>query len=172
MNTKRQRKPRQTIDLEQLKNDPNSFLSLRPDDPVLRKLETRRLYLAGYAADDIADAFGFARTYLYDLWKRFEREGTEALVDKRWGTEPSKRTTEGEAQVLRVKALHPERSDSDLGKEFGMHRSTVYRLLTEHGMQDLHRILVDTEQPEQDETPPEDGEKGGASGSPASTPLL
>jgi transposase len=171
VNTKRQRKPRQTIDLEQLKNDPNSFLSLRPNDPILRKLETRRLYLAGYAVADIADAFGYARTYLYDLWARFEQEGTEALVDKRWGTEPRKRTTEGEAQVLRAKALHPERSDGDLGKEFDMDRSTVYRLLVEHGMQDLHRILVDTEQPKQDETPPGDGEKGGASGSHASTLL-
>ena len=78
MSEKRQRKPRQVIDLEQLRNDPNSFLHLRLDDPVLRKLETYRLYQAGYAAVDIAEAFGYARPYLYELWAKFEQEGSEA----------------------------------------------------------------------------------------------
>ena len=52
-----------------------------------------------------------------------------------------------EAQVLRAKALHPERSDNELAQEFGMDRSTVYLLLKEHDMQDLHRVLGDTDQP-------------------------
>ena len=64
MSHKRQRKPRQTIELEQLKSDPNSFLTLHSEDEVLRKLETYRLYQAGYAAEDIAEAFGYARPYL------------------------------------------------------------------------------------------------------------
>jgi len=131
MSHKRQRKPRQTIELEQLKNDSDSFLSLRFDDPVLRKLETYRLYRAGFAAADIAKAFGFARSYLYELWGKFEAEGTEAFVDKRWGSAPRKRATEREAAVLRAKAINPQRGDSDLAQEFGMDRSTAYLLLKE-----------------------------------------
>jgi len=164
MSEKRRRSKRQTIDLEQLKSDPNSFLSWDIDDPTLRKLETYRLYRAGCAAADIAETFGFARSYLYELWGKLKAEGVEALVDKRWGAAPRKRTTEGEAAALRAKALHPERGDTDLAKEFGMDRSTVYRLLEEHGLQDLHRVLDDTT-PRAAENPPseaDDGEKGGA----------
>jgi hypothetical protein len=163
------------IDLEQLKNDPNSFLRLRFDDPVLRKLETYRLYQGGYAAADIAAAFGFARPYLHELWSKFEQQGTEAFVDKHWGTASRQRTTVREAQVLRAKALHPERGDSELAQEFGMDRSTIYLLLKEHDMQDLHRVVADAEQstaiqPESEgPTSSEDDEKGGVSGSPANT---
>ncbi len=171
MSHKRQRKPRQVIELEQLKNDPDSFLSLRFDDPVLRKLETYRLYRAGFAAADIAEAFGFARSYLHELWRKFETEGTEAFVDKRWGSAPRKRTTEREAAVLRAKALNPQRSDSDLAQEFGMDRSTVYRLLKEHHLQDLHRVLDDPQPEDEEPTPPDDGGKGGFKTFPVSTPL-
>ena len=173
MSEKRQRKPRQAIDLEQLRNDPKSFLHLRLDDPVLRKLETYRLYQAGYAAADIAEAFGYARPYLYELWGKFEQEGTEALVDKHWGTAPRQRTTVREAQVLRAKALHPERSDRDLAQEFGMDRSTVYLLLKEHDMQDLHRVLGDADQSTTTQSEgegsisSEEDEKKGSNGSPA-----
>ena len=164
MSEKRRRSKRQTIDLEQLKSDPNSFLSWDIDDPTLRKLETYRLYRAGYAAADIAEVSGFARGYLYELWGELKAEGVEALVDKRWGAAPRKRTPEGEAAVLRAKALHPERGDTDLAKEFGMDRSTVYRLLEEHGLQDLHRVLDGTTSRETENPPSEadDGEKGGA----------
>lgn len=164
MSEKRRRRKRQTIDLEQLKSDPNSFLSWDIDDPTLRKLETHRLYRAGYAAADIAEAFGFARGYLYELWGKLKAEGVEALVDKRWGAAPRKRTTEGEAAVLRAKALHPERGDTDLAREFGMDRSIVYRLLEEHGLQDLHRVLEGPTARAAENLPSEadDGEKGGA----------
>jgi len=174
MSEKRQRKPRQEIDLEQLRNDPNSFLHLRMDDPVLRKLETYRLYQTGYAAMDIAETFGFARPYLYELWAKFEQEGSEAFVDKHWGTAPRQRTTVREAQVLRAKALHPESSDSELAQEFGMDRSTVYLLLKEHDMQDLHRVIGDADQstspqPEgEDCLSSEEDKKKGSNGSPAS----
>jgi transposase len=169
MSEKRRRSKRQTIDLEQLKSDPNSFLSWDIDDPTLCKLETYRLYRAGYAAADIAEAFGFARGYLYELWGELKAEGVEAVVDKRWGAAPRKRTVEGEAAVLRAKALHPERGDTDLAKEFGMDRSTVYRLLEEHGLQDLHRVLDGTTSRATENPPTEadDGEKGGAKLSPA-----
>jgi transposase len=119
MSHKRQRKPRQTIELEQLKSDPNSFLALHAEDEALRKLETYRLYQAGYAAEDIAEAFDYARPYLYEMWRKFEREGVRALVKKSWGSAPRKRTTKREAKVLRAKALRPEQSDSDLAQEFG-----------------------------------------------------
>jgi transposase len=161
MSNKRRRKPRQVIELEQLKSDPNSFLSLRFEDEVLRKLETYRLYQAGYAAEDIAEALGFARPYLYDLWRKFEAEGVEALIDKRWGSAPRKRTTEREAAVLRAKALNAQRSDSDLAREFGLDRSTVYRLLKEHDLQDLHRVLNDSAADQEAPLPSEEGEKGG-----------
>lgn len=176
MSEKRQRKPRQVIDLEQLKNDPHSFLWLRFDDPVLRKVETYRLYQAGYAAADIATAFGFARPYLYQLWGQFEQQGTEAFVDKHWGTAPRQRTTMREAQVLRTKALHPERSDGELAQEFGMDRSTVYLLLKEHDMQDLHRVISDADQSPTSQaqsevfTPSAEGEKRESNSSPAEMP--
>lgn len=174
MSAKRRRSKRQTIDLEQLKNDPNSFLSWGIDDPVLRKLETYRLYHADFAVADIAEAFGFARGYLYEMWAKFKDEGTEALVDKRWGSEPRKRTSEKEAAVLRVKALDPKRGDTDLAREFGMDRTTVYQLLKEHGLQDLHRVLDGTTPEESEnsasEAEAEDEEKGGAKSSPVAPP--
>jgi hypothetical protein len=119
------RSARRAIDLEQLKSDPASLLFLGLNDPALRKLETYRLYCAGYAAEDIAQAFGFARSYLYEVWAKLKSGGVEALVDKRWGSTPRTRTPEREAQVLRAKALNPQRSDADLGQAFNMDRSTV-----------------------------------------------
>lgn len=170
MSEKRRRSQRQKIELEQLKNDPDSFLSWEIDDPTLRKLETYRLYQAGYAVADIAAAFELSHGYLYEMWGKFKREGTVALVDKRWGAEPRKRTTEREAAVLRAKALEPARGDSDLAAEFGLERSTVYRLLKEHGLQDLHRVLVGPGEQEGEERGPaakaEDGEKRGSKSSP------
>lgn len=169
MTQKRRRSQRQTIELEQLKNNPQSLLSWGIDDPTLRKLETYRLYQAGYAVADIAEAFGFSHSHLYEMWHKFKAEGTEALVDKRWGAAPRKRTTQQEAAVLRAKALHPQRGDSDLGQEFGMDRSTVYLLLKEHGLQDLHQVIVGHEEvvvePAEDE-----GKKKGSKLSPAHKP--
>lgn len=164
MSEKRRRSQRQSIDLEQLKNDPDSFLSWGIEDPTLRKLETYRLYQAGYAVADIAAAFGLSHGYLYEMWGKFKAEGTAALVDKRWGAAPRKRTTEREAEVLRAKALDPDRGDSDLAAEFGLERSTVYRLLKEHGLQDLHRVLGGTSSPEPEKQPsaPDVGQKKGS----------
>jgi len=129
------------IDLNQLQNDPTSFLSLRFEDTVLRKLETYRLYRAGFAVTDIVEAFGIARPYLYEMWHQFEVQGTEALINKHWGAAARKLTTETEAAIIRAKALNPKRSDNDLAQEFGVNRTTVYRLLKEHGIQDLHRFV-------------------------------
>jgi transposase len=169
MSEKRRRSQRQRIDFEQLKNDPTSFLSWGIDDPTLRKLETYRLYQAGYAVADIAEAFGLSHGYLYEMWGKFKAEGTAALVDKRWGAAPRKRTTEREAEVLRAKALNPERGDSDLAAEFGLERSTVYRLLKEHGLQDLHRVLEASRDNEPEERAAkgkgDDGEKKGSKSS-------
>jgi transposase len=169
MSEKRRRSQRQSIDLKQLKNDPDSFLSWGIEDPTLRKLETYRLYQAGYAVADIGEAFGLSHGYLYEMWGKFKAEGTVALVDKRWGAAPRKRTTEREAEVLRAKALHPERGDSDLAAEFGLERSTVYRLLKEHGLQDLHRVLEGSSDNELEETPSEakadEGQKRGSKSS-------
>jgi len=146
MTQKRRRSQRQTIEVEELKNDPNSLLSWGLDDPTLRKLETYRLYQTGYAVADIAEAFDFAHGYLYEMWDKFKAEGTEALVDKRWGAAPRKRTSETEAAVLQAKALNPQRGDSELAEEFGLDRSTIYRLLKEHGLQDLHRVIAGQEE--------------------------
>jgi transposase len=169
MSEKRRRSQRQTIDLEQLKKDPESFLSWGINDPTLRKLETYRLYRAGFAVADIAEAFDFSHGYLYEMWAKFKAEGTVALVDKRWGSEPRKRTGEREAAVLRAKALNPERGDSDLAAEFGLERSTIYRLLKEHGLQDLHRVLGEAAPSEPEQTPPataaDEGEKRGSKSS-------
>jgi len=141
MSEKRRRRKRQTIVVEELKQDPTSLLSWGVEDGTLLKLETYRLYEAGYAAADISVAFGMSREYLYQMWKGFKAEGTSALVDKRWGSEPRKRTTEKEREVLRAKALEPQLGDSELGRRFEMDRSTVYKLLKEHGLQDLHQVL-------------------------------
>lgn len=166
MSEKRRRSQRQRIELDQLKNEPDSLLSWGIEDPTLRKLETYRLYQAGYAVADIGEAFGLSPGYLYEMWSQFKAAGTVALVDKRWGAAPRKRTSEREAAVLRAKALKPDRGDSDLATEFGLERSTVYRLLKEHGLQDLHRVLEDSSANERGETPPEakadDGEKRGS----------
>jgi transposase len=161
MSEKRRRSQRQSIDLEQLKNNPDSFLSWGIEDPTLHKLETYRLYQAGYAVADIAEAFGLSHGYLYEMWGKFKAEGTEALVDKRWGAAPRKRTTVREADVLRAKAVNPEQGDSDLAAEFGMERSTVYRLLKEHGLQDLHRVLAGSSDNEPEERAPEAKADGG-----------
>ena len=47
MTEKGRRSKRQTIELEQLKNDPKSLLSWGIYDPTLHKLETYRLYQEG-----------------------------------------------------------------------------------------------------------------------------
>lgn len=172
MSEKRRRSQRQRIELDQLKNEPDSLLSWGIEDPTLRKLETYRLYQAGYAVADIAAAFGLSPGYLYEMWGQFKAEGTVALVDKRWGAAPRKRTTEREAAVLRAKALKPDRGDSDLAAEFGLERSTVYRLLNEHGLQDLHRVLAGSSDPEPEARPPEakvdEGQKKGSKSWPVS----
>lgn len=128
------------INLEQIKNDPSSFLSLRPEDPILRKLESYRLYRAGYSVVGIAKAFNFTRPYLYELWSKFETEGAIAFIKKNWGASARKLTTKREAAIIRAKALNPEKSDQDLAQEFDVERTSVYRLLKEHGIQDLHRV--------------------------------
>lgn len=143
MEEKRRRRQRQTLVLEELKADPNSLLSWGLEDAALRKLETYRLYQAGYAAADIAATFGMSREYLYEMWAKFKKEGTTALVDKRWGAEPRKLTSESEREILRTKALNPHLSDGKLGESFGLDRSSIYHLLKEHGLQDLHRVLTD-----------------------------
>ena len=148
MSDKRRRSQRQKIELDELKKDPNSLLSWGLEDPTLRKLETYRLYEAGYAVADISEAFDISCGYLYEMWGKFKTEGTSALVDKRSGSSPRVRTTEREAKIIRAKALEPDRGDSDLGQKFGMHRSTVYHLLKEHGIQDLHRVLSGSEEAE------------------------
>ena len=169
MSEKRRRSQRQKIELEQLKKDPDSFLSWGIEDPTLGKLETYRLYQVGYAVADIAEAFGLSPGYLYEMWGKLKSEGTVGLVDKRWGAAPRKRTTEREAAVLRAKALNPERGDSALAAEFGLERSTVYRLLKEHGLQDLHRVLEGASSHEPEERPLEakadEGEKRGSKSS-------
>lgn len=147
METKRRRRQRQSLVLEELKGDPNSLLSWGIEDATLRKLETYRLYQVGYAAADIAAAFEMSREYLYEIWNKFKQEGTTALVDKRWGAEPRKLTSEREREILRAKALNPELSDGKLGESFGLDRSSIYHLLKEHGLQDLHRVLADTPSP-------------------------
>ena len=169
------RSERRPLDLEQLQSDPTSLLAFGADDPVLRKLETRRLYQAGYAAEDIAQAFGFSRPYLYELWAKLAADGVAALDDKRWGSAPRTRTSACEAQVLRAKALNPQRHDSDLAAEFKLDRSTVYRLLKEHGLQDLHRVLTAAPAPasaSDSPTAPDEAsaKKGASKSSPAPRP--
>lgn len=129
------------LDLAELENDPASFLRLKADDPILRKLETYRLYKAGYPVTVIAAAFGVARPHLYELWQRFEVEGTDAFVAKHWGAAPRKLTAALEAAIIRAKAVNPHRSDADLAAKFGLSKSKVFRLLKEHGIQDLHRVI-------------------------------
>jgi transposase len=169
MSQKKRRSRRRTIDLEQLKKDPNSFLALDLDDEALRKLEMFRLYKAGYAPEDIVTAFGYcSRTYFYELFNRFQEGGTGALIDRRGGSDPRKRTLELEAQVIRAKALDPQLGDTELGRRFSLDRSTVYELLKEHGIQDLHRVITDQlSSPDADE---HIGEKGGSKSSPAAMP--
>jgi transposase len=151
MKAKSRRSPRQKIELEQLNKDPNSLLSWGIDDLTLRKLETYRLYQAGYAVADIADAFAMTSRHLYRLWQQLEERGVKGMVDKRGGSQPRQRTTEREAAVLRAKALHPQKGDSELAQEYSMDRTTVYKLLQEHGLQDLHRVLHGGEGEEQAE---------------------
>ncbi|MBC8249841.1 MAG: hypothetical protein H8E90_09200, partial [Anaerolineales bacterium] len=56
----------------------------------------------------------------------------------------------------------------ELGRRFGLDRSTVYELLKEHGIQDLHRVI--TGQSPSPDTDEHIGEKGGSKSSPAATP--
>ncbi len=159
MEEKRRRRQRQPIAFEELKTDPSSLLSWGIEDAAIRKLETYRLYEAGYAAADIAVAFGMSREYLYEMWAKFKKEGTTALVDKRWGAEPRKLTSETEREILRAKALNPQWSDSKLGESFGLDRSSIYHLLKEHGLQDLHRVLADSSTPLEERPEPAEGKK-------------
>ena len=148
MPEKARRSLREKIELEQLKKDPNSLLSWGIEDPTIRKLETFRLYRVGHAVADIAEAFDITRQQLYRLWDQLEQSGVKGMVDKRGGSQPRQRTSEREAAVIRAKALEPNKGDSELADEFGMERTTVYKLLKEHGLQDLHRVLQSSDEPE------------------------
>ena len=83
MSEKRRRRKRQNIVLAELKEDATSLLSWGVEDAALVKLETYRLYEAGYAAADISAAFGISREYLHKMWKQFKAEGASALIDQR-----------------------------------------------------------------------------------------
>lgn len=133
------KRKKQPINRESLRNDACSFLALKSDDPVLEKLETYRLRQAGYSVTAIAKAFNCSRNNLYTIWEKFEAEGVIAFVDKRWGAAPRKLIPENEKAIIRAKAINPERSDDDLAQEFELDRTTVFRLLKEYGIQDLHR---------------------------------
>ncbi len=73
--------------------------------------------------------------------------------------------------MLQAKAINPQRGDSSLGQEFGMDRSTVYLLLKEHGLQDLHQVIAGQNEEAIAEKPAEPkgdgGEKRGSKLSPA-----
>lgn len=173
MGTERRRRLRQPLTLEELKTDPASLLSWGIEDQALRKLETYRLYQAGYAAADIAAAFEISREYLYQIWAKLKTEGTIALVDKRWGAEPRKLTSETERAILRTKALNPHLSDAKLGEAFGLDRSSIYNLLKEHGLQDLHRVLANTSATEEGSGEPAGAEeKKTLKSSPAPKPSI
>ena len=133
---------RQALNISELTKDPTSFLALGVEDATLRKLESYRLRKLGYSAEQIAQTLDFSRSHLYYFMKEFEKKGTPALIKKNWGATTRKLTTTKEAQILRAKALNPHRSDRDLAGEFDLDRRTVYGLLKEHGLQDLHRVLV------------------------------
>jgi len=150
MERKRRYSRKEGLTREDLEKDSSSFLSWGLSDKTLEKLETYRLYKKGHAVSDIGEAFGLSREYLYKLWKGLEEEGTESLVDKRWGSAPRKVTEEKEREILRAKALEPELGDSELGRRYGMDRSTVYRLLKEHGLQDLHHVLCGDDSEEEE----------------------
>jgi hypothetical protein len=79
--SKERQRPEQPIDLESLIWDPNSFLVLNPDDETLRKLEMLRLRNAGYAVDEITEAFGCSRSYFLKLEAQFKEGGVQALVE-------------------------------------------------------------------------------------------
>jgi hypothetical protein len=80
--------PKQPIDLESLKWDPTSLLILDPDDETLRKLEMLRLHNAGYAVDEITEAFGCSRSDFFKLEAQFEAGGVQALVEPLEKSEP------------------------------------------------------------------------------------
>jgi hypothetical protein len=86
--SKERQRPKQPIDLERLKWDPNSFLALNPDDEVLRNLEMLRLHNAGYAVDEITEAFGCSRSYFLKLEAQFAEGGAQALIEHPEKAEP------------------------------------------------------------------------------------
>ena len=128
-----------------------------------------RLYQAGMRRKISCAAFGYAvvciSTPSTSASRRAARRpcSTRAVVS----VAPRTRTPEREAQVIRAKALAPELGDTELGQRFGLDRATVYELLREHGIQDLHRVVTD--QPAATATA-EPGEKGGSKPSPVPTP--
>lgn len=50
------------------------------------------------AVADIAEAFGFARSYLYEMWDKPKADGIEGLVDKRWGAAPTATWEDGKVE--------------------------------------------------------------------------
>jgi transposase len=140
---------RAKIPLETLREEGSSFLSLG-EDPLMKRLEMVRLWRQGYSFGAIGEAFGYSPQGVWAVVQRFEEEGVEGLIEKRGGPYHSKVTPELEREILRYKALHPQVGDTELAAQFGLGRITIYNLLKEHGLQDLHRVI---------EAPQEEGEK-------------
>jgi hypothetical protein len=58
--------------------------------------------------------------------------------------------------------------DTELGRRFGLDRSTIYEILRDHGIQDLHRVVTDESSAAESDEPV--AKKGGAKSSPAVMP--
>ena len=149
------------IPLQALKEDGNSFLCLG-EEPLLRRLEMVRLWQQGYSMGAIGEALGYSPQGVWAVVQRFKADGVDGLMEKRGGAYHSKVTPEMERDILRSKALNPELGDAELAARFGLNRITIYHLLKEHGLQDLHRVVTAREEVEEKKTL--------SSGSPANMP--
>lgn len=137
---KRGGRRRAKIPLKTLKEEGGSFLGLG-EEPLLRRLEMVRLFRQGYSLGSIGEAFGYSPQGVWAIVQRFKEEGVEGLIEKRGGPYHSKVTPDLEREILRHKALHPQQGDAELAARFGLNRITIYNLLKEHGLQDLHRVI-------------------------------
>jgi transposase len=136
---------RATIPVQTLKEDGNSFLCLG-EEPLLRRLEMVRLWQQGYSMGAIGEAVGYSPQGVWAVVQRFKADGVDGLMEKRGGAYHSKVTPEMERDILRCKALNPALGDAELAARFGLNRITIYNLLKEHGLQDLHRVVAGQEE--------------------------
>jgi transposase InsO family protein len=108
------------------------------------RLRVVRLIESGMAPDVAAAAAGASRASAYRWWRRYQRSGWQALVDRPSlpRRQPRRLSDQAERQILAARA-YSNAGPAVIGGLLGRPPSTVWKVLRRHGCSRLPRRPVD-----------------------------